>query len=82
MHTKWRLIHLETPVKLSVSLFKRCSKSVCNNGSSMSNYRADWFVNHSLQSHQFVGRPVEEEEREEKEEEKIEVSVYNCSGLF
>ena len=48
----------------------------------MSNYRADWFVNHSLQSHQFVGRPVEEEEREEKEEEKIEVSVYNCSGLF
>ena len=59
----------QTPVKLSVSLSDSCGKSVCNKGSSSIGYRADWCANHSLQSNQFVGRPVEEEEKKEKDGE-------------
>ena len=37
----------------------------------MIGYRAEWCVYHSLQSNQFLGRPVEEEG--EKKMEKIRV---------
>ena len=37
---------------------------ICSNGSSSIGYRVDWCVNYRLQSNQFVGMPVEEEEKE------------------
>ena len=61
--TKWRPRHPESPVELSVFGEFICSKEL--------GYRVDWCVNHSLQSNQFVGRRVEEEEEEkEKHGEK------------
>ena len=63
---KMALIHPETPVELSVSLFDS-QKFICSKGSSSIGYRVDWCKNHRLQSNQFVGRRDEEEE-EEKEE--------------
>ena len=76
IRTKWRLIHPETPVELSVSLFDSLAEFICSKGSSSVGYRVDWCKNHR---NQFVGR------RDEEEEEKMEVrpiSVYNCSGVF
>ena len=78
---KMVLRHPETPVELSVSLFDSFGKFICSKGSSSIGYRVDWCKNHRLQSNQFVGRPVEEEEKEkEKKMEKMvrAISVYNC----
>ena len=61
--TKWRLIHPETPVELSVSLFDSLGWFICSKGSSSVDYRVDY-----NQSNQFVGRRNEEEEEEEKED--------------
>ena len=33
IHTKWRLIHPETPVELSVSLFDSFAEFICSKGS-------------------------------------------------
>ena len=86
IRTKWRLIHPETPVELSVSLFDSLAEFICSKGSSSVGYRVDWCINHHLQSNQFVGRCDEKEEEKEKEKDgEIEVrpiSVYNCSGVF
>ena len=60
--TKWQLIHPETPVELSVSLFDSLAEFICSKGSSSVGYRVDWCKNHRLQSSQFVGRRDEEEE--------------------
>ena len=65
--TKWRLIHPETPVELSVSLL---AEFICSKGSSSVGYRVDWCINHRLQSNQFVGRHDDDEEEEEEEEEE------------
>ena len=59
IRTKWRLIHPETPVELSVSLFDSLTEFIC---------RVVWCKNHRLQSNQFVGRRDEEEEEEEEKE--------------
>ena len=64
-HTKWRLIHPETPVELSVSLFDSLSEFI---GSSSVGYRVNWCKNHRLQSNQFVGRRDEEEEKEKEKD--------------
>ena len=53
-----------TPVELSVSLLDSFSECICSKGSSSIRYRVDWYIKHRLQSNQFVGRPVEEEEKE------------------
>ena len=65
IRTKWRLIHPEMPVKLSVSLFDSLAEFLCSKGSSSVDYRVDWCINHRQQSNQFVGRRDEEEEKEE-----------------
>ena len=67
--TKWRPSHPEMLVELSVLLSDGCDKSVCNKGLSTIVYEDDWYVNHSLQTNQFVGKPVEEEE------------MYNSNGV-
>ena len=72
---KWRLIHPETPVELSVSLFDSLAEFICSKGSSSVGYRGDWCKNHR---NQFVGRRDEEEEKMEVRP----ISVYNCSGVF
>ena len=88
IRTKWRLIHPEMPVELSVSLFDSLAEFICSKGSSSVGYRVDWCKNHRLQSNQFVGRRDKEEEEEEENEkdgENLEVrpiSVYNCSGVI
>ena len=51
----------ETPVQLPVSLFDSFGEFICSKGSSSIRYRVDWCINHRLQSNQFVGRRVEEE---------------------
>ena len=51
--TKLQLRHLEMLVELSVSLSDGCGKFVGNKGLSTICHRADWCVNHSLQSNQF-----------------------------
>ena len=53
------------PVELSDSLFNSFSEF---KRSSSIGYRVDWCVNH-LQSNQFGGKPVEEEEGKEKDGE-------------
>ena len=63
--TKWRLIHPETPVELSVSLFDSLAEFICSKGSG---YRVVWCKNHRLQSNQFVGRRDEEEEKEKEKD--------------
>ena len=65
IRTKWRLIHPETPVELSVSLFDRLAEFICSKGSNYVGYKVDWCINHRLQSNQFVGRRDEEEEEDE-----------------
>ena len=60
IRTKWRLIHPETPVELSVSLFDGLAEFICSKESSSVGYRVDWCKNHRLQSNQFVGRRDEE----------------------
>ena len=70
IRTKWRLIHPETPVELSVSLFDSLAEFICSKGSSSVGYRVDWCINHRLQSNQFIGRCEEEEEAAEEKEEK------------
>ena len=65
IRTKWRLIHPETPVELSVSLFDSLAEFICSKGSSSVGYRVDWCKNHRLQSNQFVGRRDEEEEEKD-----------------
>ena len=61
IRTKWRLIHPETPVDLSVLLFDSLAEFICSKGSNSVGYRVDWCINHRLQSNQFVGRRDEEE---------------------
>ena len=39
-------------------------ESICSEGSSLIGYRVDWCIDHRLQSNQFVGSPVEHEEKE------------------
>ena len=51
-------------VELSVLLSDSCGESVSNKGSRTTGYRVNWCVNHSQQSNQFVGRPVEEEKED------------------
>ena len=70
IRTKWRLIHPETPVELSVLLFDSLAEFICSKGSIYIGYRVVWCKNHRLQSNQFVGRRDEEEEEEEEEKEK------------
>ena len=64
IRTKWRQIHPETPVELSVSLFDSLAEFISGKGSSSVGYRVDWCINHHLQSNQFVGRRDEEEEED------------------
>ena len=75
IRTKWRLIHPETPVELSVSLFHSLAEFIRSKGSSSVGYRLDWCINHRLQSNQFVGRRDEEEEKK-MEKPCITVAVY------
>ena len=69
--TKWRLIHPETPVELSVSLFDSLAEFIYSKGSSSVGYRVDWCKNHHLQSNQFVGRRDEEEVTSQVEKKKV-----------
>ena len=64
---KWRLIHPETLVELSVSLFDSLAEFICSKGPSSVGYRVDWCKNNCLQSNQFVGRRDEEEEEKDGE---------------
>ena len=50
IRTKWRLIHPETPVELSVSLFDSLAEFICSKGSSSDYYRVDWCRNHQTNS--------------------------------
>ena len=68
---KWRLIHLETLVELSVSLFDCLAEFI---GSSSVGYRVDWCKNHRLQSNQFVGRRDEEEVTSQVEKKSFSAS--------
>ena len=61
---------LETPVELPVSLFDSFGEFICSKGSSSIRYRVDWCINHRLQSNQFVGWHVEEEEKEKDGENR------------
>ena len=63
IRTKWRLIHPETPVELSVSLFDSLVEFIRSKGSSSVGYRLDWCINYRLQSNQFVGSRDEEEKK-------------------
>ena len=69
IRTKWRLIHPETSVELSVSVFDSLTEFICSKGSSSVGYRVDWCKNYRLQSNQFVSRRDEEEEEKEKDGE-------------
>ena len=81
IRTKWRLIHPETPVELSVSLFDSLAEFICSKGSSSVGYRVDWCKSIVYsQTNSSVGVM-----KKKKKMEKIEVrpiSVYNCSGVF
>ena len=68
IRTKWRLIHPETPVELSVSLFDSLAEFICSKGSSSVGYRVDWCINQRLQPNQFVGRCDDDEEEEEEKD--------------
>ena len=50
----------------ALSFANSLGEYICSKGASSIGYRVDWYVNHSLQSNQFVDRPVEEEEKMEK----------------
>ena len=54
-----------TSERLSVSPFDNFGEFICSKGSSSIGYRVNWCVN--LQSNQFVGRPVKEEEENDGE---------------
>ena len=71
----------EMPVDIVVS---PSDGSFYNKGSSMIENKADWWVNHYLQSNQFASRRVEEEETSEEDGENhiLTNSVYNASDVF
>ena len=75
IRTKWRLIHPETPVELSVSLFD--SEFICSKGSISVDYRVDWCINHRLQSNQFVGRRHEEVTSQVEKEPEDYITLCN-----
>ena len=86
--TKWRIIHPETPIELSVSLFDSLAEFICLFvAKDQSRLVIESFGVKTIvfsQTNSSVG-VMKKKKKKKKKMEKIEVrpiSVYNCSGVF